>query len=222
MQNIVRAQYLGDDHLFSEMVAVLSTFQLLNGEKRCVIESELGGLYICKEYELKYDDIVDFKEPNASETLVADRVAAVGLVDYNKRQELIAKLYGPTSILVQHLSPKVINGGKGIIEHCVTLPQYESDIINLSSARLADWPNGFYRNAETKECQLLLSGKGNCIVRIDKLPGQQVNVVISDRDVAKESNNFLSLSTMDMEVFINMLDDYLKMLSTVHNFNLKG
>lgn len=76
------------------------------------------------------------------------------------------------TLLRLYLSPTAIDGGTGIIEAGPKLAQFEECLMSTPTGRILSWPEGFYRNARTKETQLLLIANG--IYMIESLPGTEV------------------------------------------------
>lgn len=86
------------------------------------------------------------------------------------RAPMFSHLIGMNSLFTRYLSPMVIVGGRGFIKPNDNFRQYEEDISNISFVRLSTWPSGFYRNATTKEMQLLIK-TNEMLICLDDLPG---------------------------------------------------
>jgi hypothetical protein len=126
------------------------------------------------------------------------------------------------NLFIKYLSPTAMEGGRGFIKPNASFNQYDEDIMLSDPARLLTWPNGFYRNRDTRETQLLLhvmcqSGQ-TVIFCIDKLPSLTNVIRIFGRNVETDLA-LLDLQALSedslTEVFME-LDNALKKIIDMH------
>lgn len=113
----------------------------------------------------------------------------------------MSTIWGPKGVILKHLSPTIIEGGRGFIKVSKTFQQYDADVMFTDAERLLTWPAGFYRNSETREDQLMIKmlhvdGEIKCIC-FDSLPsnvGQMRIIVLTNKEQIR------NLSLVDLSV----------------------
>lgn len=104
---------------------------------------------------------------------IIDQADALQAPQENLASAAVKKMFlGADSLLVRYLDAKSIVGGKGSLAPGSLLRQYDEDIWPATAARLLMWPSGFYRDAVTKDTQLLLKAPSrHLLLCINGLPG---------------------------------------------------
>lgn len=127
----------------------------------------------------------------------------------------IYDIIGPRGVFSKYLSPAVITCGKGFIRPIEGFPQHEDDILNISPKYLLCWPNGFYRNAVSKNEQFLLQIENIGALCLDKLPDNNGNLYLIDCKLhttinmhAMDENSISKIKDRIEVELIRIMNDY--------------
>lgn len=107
--------------------------------------------------------------------------------------------FGVEGLLAEFFGLEIIIGGAGTIRPSVMLPQYEEDLNTATPERLFVWPQGFYRNALTKEQQFMFRSEDRqYIFCIDSLPSNHGKVVVYD---GRPSSNMKPFERRELPIY---------------------
>lgn len=92
----------------------------------------------------------------------------------------------------QFLSPEISLAGRGFMQPKPNSPvrQYQEDILRTPSKTLGTWPTAFYRNADTRSQQLLISSN-SLVIQFDKISADSQMELVDIIDV-NTGNSVLS------------------------------
>lgn len=142
-----------------------------------IVEAICGKMKLMERSILKLTKDLADKETNECLQIIHSAKSSVGLdmeaiaaqvpLPMVKTEEQIAfrnHFVGRSSLFARFLSPTIVNSGRGFIKPVDGFKQYEEDITSVDLSNLLEWPSGFYRNRETKEPQLFISGPSIMVI----------------------------------------------------------
>lgn len=132
-----------------------------------------------------------------------------------KYDEQVRHFVGVGSLFSRHLSPTVIASGKGFLKPGVAgLHQYSEDILQLTPARMAEWPAGFYRDHVSAEMQFfLITTRGLVVVPMLPRSDQMPQVALAPYTSQTQLVAINTLPMLDMLMLKEAVEAVLKNLS---------
>lgn len=130
-------------------------------------------------------------------------VAAESVQAFESTLGLFSKKFlGKNSLYMEYLTGDMMTGAKGFLDNNGVLKQYDGDLSKLDFATLALWPEGFYRNAETKLGQFLIKTQDRkMLVTLDGLPSNVADVKIYLLDGTGETARYIVLRPKDLDKY---------------------
>lgn len=118
-------------------------------------------------------------------------------------EQAFTPFFGPEGLFAEYLSNSVIVSGRGVIRGSAFLHQYDEDLNTATTDRLVAWPQGFYRNAQTKEQQLYFrTANRSHLFCVDRLPSNQCRLTVH---VATGTNLY---DSYEVPIYAPMLDEW--------------